>query len=123
MGRSAQLESNNDKTRWTAWYTIPQNTTIAQGTADFSIVTVDLAGNISNPIVSTTDASGVTVYYTAPAETLNGDMDKADTNYIINVTITFDEGTAVINKYYYSTAKQPFIRKSDKQCRAVTAYR
>ena len=65
LGRSTTIQSNNDKTVWTVSYTIPQNTTIANGAADFNIVTVDLAGNVSNDVTSTTNASSVTMDFTA----------------------------------------------------------
>jgi hypothetical protein len=87
---------DSSKTVWTATYTIPSGTTLPEGAAIFSIETTDLAGNVSNAVSSTTDASSVTMDFTAPEITLTGDLDGTGAYYTGGVKAEFKEGTALL---------------------------
>ncbi|MEA4920342.1 MAG: immunoglobulin-like domain-containing protein [Clostridiaceae bacterium] len=91
-GRSAAVFGSG--TSWTACYTIPSGTTLSENSVTFSVVTTDLAGNVSSAVTSTTDASSVTMDFSNPEITLTGDMDGTGAYYVGSVNVEFNEGTA-----------------------------
>ena len=95
-GRGAAASTDSSKTVWTAKYTIPAGTTLPEGAAAFRIVTTDLAGNVSTAVSSTTDASSVTMDFTAPEITLTGDLDGTGSYYTGGVQVEFNEGAALL---------------------------
>lgn len=90
---------SGDFKNWQAEYTIPTDDSMnnLDGTkAEFSIETTDLAGNVSDIISTLTEGNGVTLDFTNPVVDLDGT--KIDDIYVSDITVTFNEGTAVLTK-------------------------
>ena len=107
-GASVQAVAQNEaKTSWEAQYTIPNYCTMADGAFPFSIEAADMTGNFCDAVTATTSGDGVTYDATAPEIHLSGEYDEENEYYTGDVTLTFNEGTAVLINSLDETTSNP----------------